>query len=59
MKTKYITLGINNIRPSFEEKLEVVKKDQVLQHVEEFKLEDINTFNFKSLMKRLKKRKLS
>ena len=41
MKTKYITLGINNIRPSFEEKLEVVKKDQVLQHVEEFKLEDI------------------
>ena len=34
------TLWDNNIEPSFEENLEVVKEDQVFQQVDEFKLED-------------------
>ena len=35
-----IRLGINNIEPSFEENLEMIKKDEVLQHIEELKLKD-------------------
>ena len=37
---KHTTLSNNNIEPSFEENLEVVKEDQVFQQVDEFKLED-------------------
>ena len=37
---EYIKLGINNIEPSFEDNIEVVEKDQLLQQVDELKLED-------------------
>ena len=35
-----IKLGINNIEPSFEDNIEVVEKDQLLQQVDELKLKD-------------------
>ena len=35
-----IKLGINNIELSFEDNIEVVEKDKLLQQVDELKLED-------------------
>ena len=52
-------MGINNIELSFEDNIEVVEKDELLQQVDELKLEDNISQEIDEEIKEEKKKKLN